>query len=232
MTTELNGKIALVTGGGRGLGEQICNVLGEAGMTVVAADIRQELVERVAGKLRQAGHEAMGLCLDVTDEAQVNETIRQIVAKYGRLDAVVNSAGTDKTIPVEELDVADFDRVLDVNLRAPFVMAKAAVPFMREQGGGHIVNIVSTGALRAWPNAAAYNASKWGLRGLSQALHSELRPYGMRTPFLLDRFPDIDVNNLQDPKNVAEVVRYVLTQPEETVIPEVMVLPMRETSWP
>jgi short-subunit dehydrogenase len=116
------------------------------------------------------------------------------------------------------------------------------MPGMREARRGHVVNIVSTAAKRAWPNAAAYHASKWGLLGFTHALHTEARPHGvkvtavvaggMRTPFLLDRFPDIDVDTLQDPRNVAATVRFVLTQPPETVIPEVMVLPMRETSWP
>ena len=105
-----------------------------------------------------------------------------------------------------------------------------------------IVNIASTAAKRAWANASAYHASKWGLLGLSHALHAEGRPHrvkvtavvagGMRTPFLLDRFPELDPEVLQDPANVAETVRFVLTQPDETVIPEVMVLPLRETSWP
>src|SRR5205814_3905693 len=113
---------------------------------------------------------------------------------------------------------------------------------MREAGGGAIVNIVSTAARRAWSNAAAYHASKWGLLGLSHALHVEGRACGikvtaviaggMRTPFLLDRFPDLDPALLQDPAHVAETVRFVLSQPDESVIPEVMVLPMRETSWP
>lgn len=113
---------------------------------------------------------------------------------------------------------------------------------MRRQAQGHIVNVVSTAAKRAWANASAYHASKWGLLGFSHALHVEARPHnvkvtalvagGMRTPFLLDRFPDIDLNVLQDPRSVAETVLFVLTQPAGTVIPEVMVLPMRETSWP
>jgi NADP-dependent 3-hydroxy acid dehydrogenase YdfG len=113
---------------------------------------------------------------------------------------------------------------------------------MKEQGSGHIVNIISTAAKRTWANASAYHASKWGLLGFSHALHVEARPHGvkttavvaggMRTPFLLDRFPDIDVDTLQDPRNVADTVRFILTQPAETVIPEVMVIPMTETSWP
>jgi len=138
--------------------------------------------------------------------------------------------------------VADWDRILAVNLRGPFLMSKLALGVMRPRKRGHIVNIVSTAAKRAWANASAYHASKWGLLGLSHALHVEARPHnvkvtavvagGMRTPFLLDRFPDLDPAVLQDPANVAETVRFVLTQPEETVIPEVLVLPMRETSWP
>ena len=108
--------------------------------------------------------------------------------------------------------------------------------------GGHIVNVASTASKRAWPNASAYHATKWGLLGLSHALHAELRPRGikvsavvaggMRTPFLLDRFPDIDPKVLQDPMNVARAIRFILTQPEEAVVPEMMVIPMRETSWP
>jgi short-subunit dehydrogenase len=113
---------------------------------------------------------------------------------------------------------------------------------MRKQGRGQIVNIVSTAAKRVWANATAYHASKWGLLGLSHALHVEGRKHnikvtavvsgGMRTPFILDRFPDTDPGVLQDPRTVAETIRFVLTLPDESVIPEIMVLPMRETSWP
>jgi short-subunit dehydrogenase len=121
-------------------------------------------------------------------------------------------------------------------------MSRVVFPHLRGRGRGHIVNVVSTAAKRAWANASAYHASKWGLLGLSHALHVEGRAVGikvsavvaggMRTPFLLDRFPDLDPGLLQDPANVAETIHFVLTQPDETVIPEVMVLPMRETSWP
>lgn len=154
----------------------------------------------------------------------------------------MNNAGTDKTLSVEEISVEDWSRVVDVNLRGPFLTSKFVLPHMRKQESGHIINIVSTAAKRAWPNASAYHASKWGLLGFSHALHTEARPHGvkvtalvaggMTTPFLLDRFPEIDTGNLQDPKNVAAVIRYLLQMPPETVIPELMVIPMRETSWP
>ncbi len=242
MSNTLSGRVALVTGGGRGLGECVCRTLAAAGAAVVAADIRAELAEGLAHQLRDQGVKALGLRLDVGDERDAERAVREVVERFGRLDVLVNNAGTDVTLPVEELAFEDFDRVLQTNLRGPFVLSKVAFPCLRAQGGGHIVNVVSTAAKRTWANASAYHASKWGLLGLSHALHVEGRPHGikvtaviaggMRTPFILDRFPDTPLDVLQDPKNVAETIRFVLTQPAETVIPEVMVLPMRETSWP
>jgi NAD(P)-dependent dehydrogenase (short-subunit alcohol dehydrogenase family) len=242
MTNGLTGRVALVTGGARGLGECICRSLAEAGAAVAAADIRLEPAESLARQLREQGAKAMALRLDVADEKDADRALREVTDRFGRVDVLVNNAGTDVTLSVEELALQDFDRVLRTNLRGPFVLAKAVFPRMRQQGRGHIVNIVSTAAKRTWANASAYHASKWGLLGLSHALHVEGRPHGikvtaiiaggMRTPFILDRFPDTPLNVLQDPKNVADTVHFVLTQPEETVIPEIMVLPMRETSWP
>ena len=238
----LSGKVALITGGGRGLGAAIGQALAEAGAIPILADVRIDLAEQTAKDLQTKGLEAIALSLDITNDQQIETAIQKIIDQYGKIDVLINNAGTDVTLSVEELTIADWDRVMNVNLRAPFVLSKFILPLMKQQGGGHIVNIASTAAKRAWANASAYHASKWGLMGLSQALHVEGRPYGvkvtaviaggMRTPFLLDRFPDIDPNVLQDPKNVAETVRYLLMQPAETVISEIMVIPMRETSWP
>jgi len=240
--STLEGKVALVTGGAQGLGEAICRTLSEIGATVVVADIREDQAEALASELETNGKKVQPLVLDVCNEVMIERAIQRIRADHGRLDVLVNNAGTDRTVSVEDLPVEDWDRVIATNLRGPFVLSKYALPIMKEQGRGHIVNIVSTAARRAWPNAAAYHGSKWGLLGFSHALHTEGRPHnikvtaviagGMRTPFLLDRFPDIDVDTLQDPRNVAETIRFVLSQPDETVIPEIMVIPMRETSWP
>ena len=239
--TSLEGRVILVTGGGSGLGEAICQVLGQAGAQIIAADIRLDSAERVAGDVRAAGGSATSIRLDVGDEAQAHEAIQYVVSEFGRLDCLINNAGIDVTKPIEELTIAEFDRVVHVNLHGPFVMSKLAFEVMRAQGHGQIVNITSTAAKRAWTEASAYHASKWGLLGLSHALHTEGRRAGikvtavvaggMKTPFILDRFPEAEPN-LQDPRNVAETVRFVLMQPAETVIPEVMVIPMKETSWP
>ncbi len=238
----LRGRVALVTGGGRGLGEAICRALAEAGATVLPADIRGDSAEAVARRLREEGSDALPLTMDVSDARQVEEGIGRCLSVFGRLDVLVNNAGVDVTAPLDRLSIEEWDAILATNLRGPFLTSKFALPVMREQGGGHIVNIVSTAALRAWPNASAYHASKWGLLGFSHALHTEARQYGvrvtavvcggMRTPFLLERFPEIDPAVLQDPRNVAEVVRFVLTLPDGSVVPQVMVLPVHETSWP
>jgi NADP-dependent 3-hydroxy acid dehydrogenase YdfG len=240
--SELRGRVAMITGGAGGLGEQICRTAARAGAVVVVADRREELAKSVAADIESSGGRATSLVLDLRDAAQVKEGVCSVVAEHGRIDVLVNNAGVDVTLSVEELAVEDFDSVLAINLRAPFVASKAALAYMRQRSSGHIVNIASTAAKRTWANASAYHASKWGLLGLSHALHVEARAYnvkvtavvsgGMRTPFILDRFPDVEEATLQDPANVAETVRFVLTQPDETVIPEVMVLPMRETSWP
>ncbi|HEX7054064.1 MAG TPA: SDR family oxidoreductase [Burkholderiales bacterium] len=219
--------VALVTGAGRGLGAAICKELQEAGYEVVAADLK--FGDRAVGRR---------MTLDLTDEAAIGRALGGL----DRLDVLVNNAGIDFTLPIDELSVAQWDAVIGVNLRAPFLLARHAARLMRAQGGGHIVNIASTAAKRTWANASAYHASKWALLGLSHALHAELRPQrikvtavvagGMRTPFLLERFPDIDPGILQDPANVAKTVRFVLSLPAESVIPEVMVIPMKEGSWP
>lgn len=239
---QLRGQVAVVTGGGGGLGAEIARALSEVGVRVVIADVRLGAAERLASELRDSGGDAQARQLDVSDESSTAGFVKSVLSDYGQLDILINNAGTDVTLPLEELSVADWDRVNGVNLRGPFLLMHAAYPHMKGRGRGHIVNITSTAAKRTWANASLYHASKWGLLGLSHAMHVEARAHGvkvtavvaggMRTPFILDRFPDTPLENLQDPRNVAEAVRFVLTQPAESVIPELTVIPMRETSWP
>jgi NAD(P)-dependent dehydrogenase (short-subunit alcohol dehydrogenase family) len=238
----LKGKVILVTGAARGLGAAICRILTEEGAILVATDVNAPLLEESVADILAAGGKIAGYAMNVTDENSVEETLQSVIEQHGRIDAVINNAGIDYTKSIEELSYDEWRSVIDVNLTGPFIVTKAVYPYMKKQGNGHIINITSTACKRAWPNASAYHASKWGLTGLSHAIHSEARKDkikitalvagGMQTPFLLDRFPDIDTNLLQNPENVAESIRYVLCQPSESVIPELMVIPMTETSWP
>jgi NADP-dependent 3-hydroxy acid dehydrogenase YdfG len=238
----LAGRVALITGAASGLGAATAAVLAEAGMRVVVADIVGDAAEETAAAISSRGGQALPVVLDVGDAPAADRAVAGVLDAFGSLDVLVNNAGVDRTAPFDELSLDDWDRIIAVNLRGPVVMTRAVLPAMRQAGAGHIVNITSTAAKRAWANASAYHATKWGLLGFSHALHSEARAAGikvtaivaggMRTPFLLERFPDLDPGLLQDPRTVAETIRWVLTLPAESVIPEVTVLPMRETSWP
>jgi NAD(P)-dependent dehydrogenase (short-subunit alcohol dehydrogenase family) len=239
---DLNNKVAIVTGGAQGLGAATSYALSQRGVTVVCGDIDKVKAQNTVDSIMQEDCQAYALELDVSEQQSVEAAVKEVMDKFGRIDFLINNAGTDRTVPFDELTVADWNRVIGVNLNGAFLMAKAVLPELYKQGSGHIINIVSTAGKRVWGNAAAYHASKWGLLGLSHALFVEAREHnvkvsavvagGMRTGFILDRFPDTPLQNLQDPANVAETIAFVLSQPAETIIPEVLVLPLNETSWP
>ena len=239
---HLDGQVAIVTGAASGLGLETVRLLASHGARVVLADVNTERVQALATELREGGADAVALTVDVASPQSVGDGVASVLDDLGRIDVLINAAGVDVTASATDLTPDDWRRVLGVNLDGPFLVSRAVLPAMRKQGGGHIVNVASTAAKRAWANASAYHASKWGLLGLSHALHVEGREYGvkvtavvaggMRTPFLFDRFPDLDPELLQDPACVAETILFALCQPRETVIPELTVLPMRETSWP
>jgi NAD(P)-dependent dehydrogenase (short-subunit alcohol dehydrogenase family) len=238
----LSGRTAFITGAASGLGAALANILAAAGADIVAADIRPAALQALAPRLHEHGVRVEAVELDVSDPAQALAAIEHTLGRMGRLDILVNNAGTDVTLPIDELRETDWLRVIGTNLNGPFLLAKHAASHMRRRGSGDIINIASTAAKRAWPNASAYHASKWGLLGLSHALHAELRPHGirvtavvaggMRTPFLLDRFPELDPAVLQDPADVAQAILGILLLPRTSVVPELTVLPVRETSWP
>ena len=238
----LAGNTVFITGAASGLGAALAEVLALSGADIVVGDINQSKAAHVAARLRDMGARALPIGFDVADPHSAEQAVARALDHFGRLDILINNAGTDKTLPIDELTAEQWLRVIDTNLNGPFLLSKHAAAHMRSIGGGHIVNVASTASKRAWPNASAYHASKWGLLGLSHALHAELRPHnikvtaviagGMRTPFLLDRFPDIDAGCLQEPVNVAHAIRAVLLMPAGSVVAELTVLPMRESSWP
>ncbi|TZF85063.1 SDR family oxidoreductase [Pedobacter sp. BS3] len=239
---NLNNRVILVTGGAQGLGKAICTTLAAAGATIVIGDIQENKAQEVTEAINRDNGQASFIRLDLGDENNVEQVINGIKNQFGKLDVLINNAGIDFTKSIMELSVSEWDSAMKVNLRGPFLTSKYTLPVMAEQGGGHIINIISTASLRAWSEASVYHASKWGLRGFTQALFTEARRYnvkvtgliagGMKTPFLLDRFPDIDQSKLQEPENVANKIRYILQDDTDTVVPEIMVLPLQETSWP
>jgi NAD(P)-dependent dehydrogenase (short-subunit alcohol dehydrogenase family) len=235
-------RVALVTGAASGLGAATVEVFHEAGFSVAALDIHP-------AHANGAGNECDDVSwwkLDVGDAGQVAHVVGEIVERFGRIDVAVNCAGIDHTYWVEDLTIEQFDRVLSVNVRGPFLIAKAVWPVMRGQGGGHIVNVASTAGIRAWSGASAYHASKFGLIGMSRGLGIEGRaagirvttviPGGMQTHFF-DRFveqgiPIPDPETLQSPLDVARSILFATTAPPQSVVQEIVITPPNEPSWP
>jgi NAD(P)-dependent dehydrogenase (short-subunit alcohol dehydrogenase family) len=246
MESDLKGKVVIVTGAGSGLGEATARAFARAGCIVACLDINQTNAERVSHECALGDVPTLALYGDVSQAEMLFATVEKVVRQFDRLDVVVNCAAIDHTLSVADMTVEQWDQVIGVNLRGPFLMAKAALPVMQRQRSGHIVNVASTAATRAWANASAYHASKWGLIGFGRGLGVEGRPYnirvttvipgGMRTHFF-DRFveqniPMPDERNLQDPANVAETIVFAVRMPPQSVLQEVIVTPLTETSWP
>ncbi|MET1016947.1 MAG: glucose 1-dehydrogenase [Leifsonia flava] len=175
--TDLEGRVALVTGGARGLGEAYVRSLHAAGARVVIADLLEEEGAALAAEL---GERAVFQAVDVTDEAAWERVVAASVAAFGSLDVLVNNAGIANAAPIEHLTLAKWNAVIAVNLTGVFLGCRAVVPQMKAQGSGSIINISSVEGMRGSPGLHGYTASKFGVRGLSQSLAVELGASGIR----------------------------------------------------
>jgi NAD(P)-dependent dehydrogenase (short-subunit alcohol dehydrogenase family) len=176
---RLEGKIALVTGSSSGIGAGIADGFAEEGATVVLAARRADRLQAIAEQIRNKGGAAIPVPTDLTSEAQVDKLFQTTVEHCNRLDILINNAGAEVRAPIDELAVEDWDRVLAVNLRAAFLCTRQAMRIMKGQRGGRIINIGSISAQRVRPDNAAYNASKFGLDGLTHATALEGRSHGV-----------------------------------------------------
>lgn len=166
---RLDGRVALVTGSGSGIGRATARVLAREGAKVAVGDINAAGVAETVRQVGEAGGQALGLALDVTDEAAWTAAVARVVAEWGRLDVLVNNAGTELIRPLVETTLAEWRRVMAVSLDGAFLGHRAAIPAMLEGGGGAIVNISSIAGIHGYNRQAAYCASKGGIRLLSKA---------------------------------------------------------------
>jgi NAD(P)-dependent dehydrogenase (short-subunit alcohol dehydrogenase family) len=176
---QLKGKVALVTGAGRGIGKGIALALAREGATVVVSDVHRHLAEDVAHAVEEAGREALAVTLDVSKSDEVTDRVHHVLGTCGQIDVLVNNAGILKLAPVVDMTEADWDAVLAVNLKGAFLCCRAVAPQMIARRSGKIVNISSGAGKRGSAGKAHYVVSKFGLIGLTQCLAAELAPYNV-----------------------------------------------------
>jgi NAD(P)-dependent dehydrogenase (short-subunit alcohol dehydrogenase family) len=178
---SLAGKVAIVTGASKGIGESIAEALGRAGAQVVVSSRKAEAVAEVAERFRGHGIDALGIAANAGQQEALEALVEATVAHYGGIDIVVNNAAANPVFgPVEHTESWAFDKIMEVNLKGPFELAKLALPHMRKRGGGSIINISSIGGLSPEPQLGIYSVSKAALISLTQVMAREWAPYGVR----------------------------------------------------
>jgi len=234
MSSQLEGKVAIVTGAARGLGAELVKMLLAEGMRVAMLDMRSSDLEQQAGELTTAGGEVLPLVVDLADERQVIVAVERVRENWGRIDTLISNAGIRVVAPVWEMSVQDWDRVQDANLRGQFFCTREVLKQgMLEQGEGALVFISSMAGIRSVPGGCAYSSSKWGVRGFAASVAQDLKstricvttilPGMVLTP--MARESEVWDLGLQwlDPSVVADTVLFSLQQDPDTVVPEVIV---------
>jgi len=234
---ELTGQVALVTGGGRGIGAGISARLAAMGATVVLCGRTRAPVEATAAALRQAGGRCDAFECDVSRLESVEALARHVESSFGRLDILVNNAGVGGVrVPLHQFPPEVWDEVMNTNLRGVYYTIRALVPLMQRSSGGHIVNISSLAGKNALPNGACYAASKWGLNGLSYSVAEELRGQNIRVSVICPgstlsewgHHGGKDMKKLLLPDDVAHAVAMIVTQAPQSFVSEVLLRPTQK----
>lgn len=216
----VNGDIVLVTGAGSGIGLEISKAFAEAGAKVVITDVNTEAAQTAAQTLREAGHDVIGLTLNVTDEAQVQSVFVETMKQYGRIDVLINNAGLQHVSPIEDFPTEKFELMIKIMLTAPFMAIKHVFPIMKEQGYGRIINMASINGLIGFAGKAAYNSAKHGLLGLTKVAALEGAEHGITvnalcpgyvdTPLVRNQMADLAKTRQVELEKVLEDVIYPL----------------------
>lgn len=239
---NIKNKVVVITGASSGLGEAAARTLSAAGATVVLGARRTDRIEALAAELTAAGGHALAVSVDVTSAEQVQNLIDKTVETFGRVDVLINNAGLMPSSPLEMLKINDWDRMIDVNLKGVLYGIAAALPVMKEQKSGHIINVSSVSGHKVSTGTAVYAATKHGVRVISEGLRQEVKPYNIRTTIISPgavatelpdsvSVPEIAAGIKEFYKNAipadsfARVVAFAIEQPAEVDINEILFRP-------
>ena len=246
MTKGIKDKIVVVTGASSGLGEATARLLSAEGATVVLGVRRVDRLRTLAKELETRGGRALALTTDVSQREQVKALLDTAVQTYGRVDVMINNAGLMPQAPLERRKVAEWDRMIDVNLKGVLYGIAAVLPHMQRQKSGHIINVSSVAGHKVGPGFAVYAATKFAVRALSEGLRQEVKPYNIRTTVIspgavATELPD-SVTDPATSKRIrtfydqvavpadsfARAVAFAMSQPEEVDINEILYRPTRQ----
>jgi 3-oxoacyl-[acyl-carrier protein] reductase len=232
----LAGKVALVTGANRGIGFAIARRLGQMGARVSICGRDQARLDQSASNLRGEGIETLAVPADITRAEQISSLAHRTQEELGPIDILVNNAGIGVFGPFHEFAETDWDKVLDTNLKAVFLLCRAVVPEMIRRQTGYIINISSLAGKNTFANGAIYCASKWGLMGLSGSMAEDLRAHGIRVSAICPGSVATefagqggkDSSKILQPDDIAHAVAALVTQSAGSFISEVHIRPTRK----
>lgn len=232
----LAGSTALVTGGSQGIGLAVARDLGRMGARVAIAARHQDRLDRASGELAAEGLQTMAVAADVGQASSVSDLLRQVTDGFGPVDILVNSAGIGIFGAFHERSEADWDAVLNTNLKSVFLMSRAVAPEMIRHGSGQIINISSLAGKNAFARGGLYCASKWGLMGLTACMAEELRVHGIRVSVVCPGSVDTEFSphagrdpaTLLEADDVAHAVAMLVTEGPHSFISEVDLRPRKK----
>lgn len=213
----LKGKVALVTGGTRGIGLETVRVFKENHAEVILLGSKEETVMKAIDELKKEGHEVSGYYPDLNNYEEIEKTIKDIIDKYGRIDILINNAGISANKKIEDTTSEDFSKIIDINVKAIFNMIKAVVPYMKENNGGIILNTSSMVSIYGQPSGVGYPTSKFAVNGITKSLSRELAPFNIRVNAVAPGVTRTDM---------------VASLPEEQIAPLIKTIPLGRIGEP
>ena len=243
MSAGIEDKVVVITGASSGLGEATARHLAERGATVVLGARRADRIEALVKELVAAGKEALAVQTDVTDAAEVRALVEAAVSRFGRVDVMLNNAGLMPLAPLDRLRIDEWDRMIDVNIKGVLYGIAAALPHMKRQGFGQIINVSSVAGHKVGPNNVVYSATKHAVRVITEGLRQEVNVHNIRTTVispgavsteLLEHIsePDIQAATKErvskmavSAETFARMVAFAMSQPADVDVSEILFRP-------
>lgn len=243
MKENIQGKVVVITGASSGLGEAAARRLSAEGATVVLGARRSDRLQSLTKEFESKGAKSLAVTVDVANRAQVQKLVDSAVETFGRIDVLINNAGVMPLSPLENLQVDEWDRMIDVNIKGVLYGIAAALPHMKRQMAGHIINVASVAGHKVGPTFAVYSATKHAVRTLSEGLRMEVKPYNIRTTIISPGAVTTELlNGISDPDTAAanrayvakvgvpadsfaRTVAFAISQPAELDINEILFRP-------